>query len=51
MKKTIRKISFIAIMLCVIMLAANCKKDETTTPIQPSSIPVLKTISITDIIG
>ena len=31
MKKTIRKISFIAIMLCVVMLAANCKKDETTT--------------------
>ena len=49
MKKTITKNSFIAIMLCVIMLAANCKKDETTTPIQPSSIPVLKTISITDI--
>ena len=31
MKKTITKISFIAIMLCVVMLAANCKKDETTT--------------------
>ena len=31
MKKTITKISFIAIMLCVIMLAANCKKDDTTT--------------------
>ena len=32
MKKAITKISFIAIMLCVVMLAANCKKDDTTTP-------------------
>ncbi len=31
MKRTITKISFIAIMLCVVMLAVNCKKDETTT--------------------
>lgn len=31
MKKTFTKISFIAIMLCVVMLAANCKKDDTTT--------------------
>lgn len=32
MKIAITKISFITIMLCVVMLAANCKKDDTTTP-------------------
>lgn len=31
MKIAITKISFITIMLCVVMLAANCKKDDTTT--------------------
>jgi hypothetical protein len=35
MKKTITKISFIAIMLCVVMLAASCKKDDTTTTLTP----------------
>ena len=35
MKRTITKISFIAIMLCVVMLAVNCRKDDTSTTLTP----------------
>jgi hypothetical protein len=42
MKKTITKISFLAIMLCIVMFATNCKKDNTTTTPTPTPTPTVE---------